>query len=253
MGEPFAGRLPPLHELQRKGAQVPGAHYLRTAWSDVVALDRPLRKPQEAGTMNPERLRITLGHQPGVVFRVGGVPAPTAAVRDPKAAFAAGEANDQVDVRVDLPPVVNFDWLVELDLDRSVAAEIDLRERIAAQAQPREDEVGEDLDEILRSAAVAIGSVNAERFVAAVDLDPAVGVLERTIMCPVSDGTRHVPGAGGVVLHRNVEHQVAARLRLLEHRLRHGDLSEDVFERGVGGAGGLAFASEGCSHLNSSP
>jgi hypothetical protein len=168
-----------------------------------------------------------------VWWGVGGIPAVLAAVGDPQAsAVGAGKADDQVDVGVDGSPVVDVDGLVELELDRAVAVEVDLGVRVAARLHTRRDELNEQLDERLGALADALGvwAEGAELIEAAVDQDTAVGVLERLVVDAVGDRAGDVAGAGGLVLHRDREHKVAATLGLREDGEGYCDLLQDFLK-----------------------
>lgn len=96
-----------------------------------------------------KRLGIAFRHQFRVALWVRRVPPAGSAVGDPKAAIHTSQADNEVDVRIDLAPLVKLDWRIEDNLDRAIPGEIDLGARIAAYLYTGQDELSEGLDELL--------------------------------------------------------------------------------------------------------
>lgn len=145
-------------ELQTESTEVPGAHS-RQIRVQAVALDGPLGQTQQVRAVHDELVGCARRHQLGVSLGMRRVPSAPASVRDPHAwSVASVEADDQVNVRVDDPEGVELNGLVEHELDRPVARQVDRRIRTVGLKQAGEDPVGEALDERLRTLAAAGGS-----------------------------------------------------------------------------------------------
>src|SRR5690349_15107683 len=96
--------------------------------------------------VDDELLRVARDHELGVLLRVRGVPTVRAPIRNPDTGpVPTIEADDEVDIRVDGAELAEVDALVEVELDRAVAAQVHARVRIASRADLREDHLRERL------------------------------------------------------------------------------------------------------------
>src|ERR1044072_7654114 len=126
---------------------------------------------------------------------VSRIPTALAAVWDPDSGtVGAIEADDQLDVGVDRPPLVDLDGFMAKEFDRSVPTKINLGTRVPA-TEAREDKLREQLDERLRASVLSgVGAEDTESLEATVDLDPTVGILKRLFGRPVGAAPRREAG-----------------------------------------------------------
>jgi hypothetical protein len=84
------------------------------------------------GAVDRQSAVVASAHEPCVPFRVGRVPPAGPSIGDPETfvVFVAAKRNDEVYVRIDRLAVFELNGLVELELDGSVAREVQGESRV---------------------------------------------------------------------------------------------------------------------------